>query len=484
MRRQRRVARGTVSFAGVTCLLGSVLFAGGVSAQNSVTTSSSTASSPTTSSPTTSSTKATTGSAPGAPAASLGLGAFTVEASASPVLLDLSLPTVLPLELQIGLARSAIKIDNQPLAVVEAAPFYVPLTAALGLLGGPEGLTDLIKKLLPEIIVGLPTILGKAKFTFDPKLIPIPPIPDLSNAPFEKFGCTAYFPGDPHVVACGGPVRNILGLTVRSSSGQASTSGDADDRSKTRADTVTKITGLSNSFLPISIGSIESSVSTRIVNGRVETSTQTVMTDVNVLGLVKFASLRSGATAALGGTADTASSGQQPCQITEAKVADVPVIIDEAGVRVDAVAVDSAGVQAATGPGKWALEHVVSDVLDELGVVVRGATAPKPTIGPDGSSIDVLSDCLEISWAAPESGSRVRVAIGQNTIKLSASLADPIVDIDDDAETPLAPKAEFQAVSFGGHDLRSVMPALGLLILLFPLLLRARRGSFSLPSRR
>lgn len=480
--RREGVRPGPAPFMlGLVCVLVSVLFASGVGAQSATTAPANT---PSSGSPTTTSANGTTSSTLGASTGSPGLGAFTVDASASPVVADLSLPTVLPLELQLGLARSAVKIDNQPLMVVDAAPLYVPITAALGLLGGAAGLSDLVQKLLPQIILGLPTILGKPKFTFDPKILPLPKIPDLSKAPFEKYGCTAYFPGDPHTAACGGPVHGVLGMTVRSSSGEASAAGDTDDRSKTQADSVTKIVGLSNSFLPISIGSVESSVSTRVVNGRVVTSTQTLMSDVNVLGLVKFASLRSGATAALGGTAESVSSGQQECQITEAKVADVPVTVSATGVQVDAAAAEATGLQAAAGPGRWVLNHVVSDVLRQLGVVVRGASSPKPTIAADGSSIDVLSDCLEISWAAPQSGSRVVINVGQNAIKLSASPADLPATTGGSTEPSSSPTPAFQAVAFGGHDLRAVMPALGLLVLSFPLFLRARRGSFSRHSRR
>lgn len=392
-------------------------------------------------------------------------GSYTVEATADPVLLEASLPTVLPLDVALGLAHSGVKIDNQPLVVVDTAPLYLPLIGALGILGGTAGLTDLVTKLLPNIIVGLPTIIGQPGFKLDPAQIPIPKIPDLSKVPFEKTACVAYFPGTPHEASCGGVVRNLAGTTVRQAAGQASSTGDIDDRASLQAQATTKVVGLTNSILPISVGSLSSSVSSKVVNGQITATTSIELTDVDVLGMLQFSRVTAGSTAALGGVPGSSSFRQDQCSMTKARVAGHAVSIEADGVRVTESGSGDVSVRSA--------QLEVDKLLGTLGVKVRPGKTSSPEVSPEGTSFSSMIDCVEISWSSPVSGSRARVVVGQNMLKLSAS--EPEAPID-----PLpSPDPLPRPVAFIGPDLRKAYPFFMLLVIGVPLLAQARRASLN-----
>lgn len=403
----------------------------------------------------------TTSSPPGPVAASPG--SYTVEAIADPVLLEASLPTVLPLDVALGLAHSGVKIDNQPLVVVDTAPLYLPLIGALGILGGTAGLNDLVAKLLPNIIVGLPTIVGRPGFNLDPAQIPLPKIPDLSKVPFDKTACVAYFPGTPHEVSCGGIVRNLAGTTVRQAAGQATSTGDVDDRASLQAQATTKVMGITNSILPISVGSLSSSVSSKVVNGQITATTSIELTDVDVLGMLQFSRVTAGSTAALGGVPGSSSFRQDQCSITRARVAGHAVSIEADGVRVTESGAGDVDVRSA--------QMEVDKLLGTLGVNVRSGKMSSPEVSPDGTSLSSTIDCVEISWSAPVSGSRARVVVGQNVLKLSASPPEAPIDL------PPEDDSRPRWVAFVGPDLRRAYPFFVLLVIGVPLLAQARRAS-------
>ena len=77
---------------------------------------------------------------------------FDVDASAAPVLVGLSAPSALPLDVAAGVGFSSAKLNSQPKGTAEAAPGYVPLLAALPLLGGTGALPAIGARLLPAPI--------------------------------------------------------------------------------------------------------------------------------------------------------------------------------------------------------------------------------------------------------------------------------------------------------------------------------------------
>lgn len=392
------------------------------------------------------------------------LSAYTVEATADPVLLEASLPTVLPLDVALGIAHTGVKIDNQPLVVIDAAPLYVPLTSALGVLGGVGGLNDLVTKLLPNIVVGLPTIIGQPKFNLDPAKIPIPKLPDLTKVPFDDLGCIAYAPGLPHEASCGGVLHDLAGLAARQASGNAAVTGDTNERTSIQTVANSKVLGISHSSLPISVGSLSSSVTSKVMDGRIMVTTNIDLVDVNLLGILEFSRITAGSTAALGGVSGSSSFQQDQCSISKARAAGHAVSVEADGVHVTASGTPGVDVRSA--------QLEVDQLLGTLGVKVRSGKTTAPEVAPDGTSHTSAIDCVEVSWAFPASGSRVRVVIGQNVLKVSAAPPDAPIE-----PAPDGSGSQPRPVAFIGPDLRDGYPFFVLLVVGLPLLARARSAS-------
>src|SRR5690606_39734932 len=98
------------------------------------------------------------------------------------------------------------------------APVFVPLLQDAGLLGGTGGLAALAVRLVPGLVVGLPTLFGLDPLPIDPSSVPLEPLAqalarqDLPGPP--PLGCTANFPDEPHEVECGGGAQNFFGYRV------------------------------------------------------------------------------------------------------------------------------------------------------------------------------------------------------------------------------------------------------------------------------
>lgn len=398
----------------------------------------------------------------GASGPAVGPESYTVDAMASPVYMELALPTVVPLDILVGVDYSAVKIDNQPYVTSVAAPLYLPLLGALPILLGTGGtINDLLTKLLPAVLVGLPTIIGGKPFPIDPATLPLPDLPDLSKVPFDKASCLAYFPGDPRKVACGGTLSGLV--SVKQASGQADTSGDPDDRASITANTATKVTGLGSSLLPISVGSLTSSVTSAVVDGKVTVATKLEMLDVNLLGLFSASRISSSSVATLGGVPGSGAGRSDTCEISRAKVAGRPVEIDPAGVRATGVGPGDADVGAA--------QVAIDGILSLLGVKIRPGRVTPTEISPEGTSLVTGVDCFELSWSNAKSGSRARVAIGQNRITLSAT--PPAEEM----EPSGPPGASPGGLAYAGHDLRDVYPFFAAFVIGIPFLARARSVS-------
>jgi hypothetical protein len=361
---------------------------------------------------------------------------FDVDASAVPVLIGASAPSALPLDVAAGVGFSGVKLNSQPKGTADAGPGYVPLAGALPLLGGPGALPGIGARLLPGLLVGFPTIVGLPPLPIDPTVVSPPNIPVLPAPPLPPVECIASVPGDTDPVSCGGPTQDILGFNVGAASGTATAQGDPTDPSTLRVDAAVRGAGFAasstNALLPVSVGSIASSASSYVKDGRVVAGVSTAVQDLSILGALRIPSLQTSVSAALDGTPGNAALQGERCTIAGATVAGVPVTIDGDGVHV-------AGQNQTLGSVLSPLNALVDSTLQQLGVTLKtlagtadpgsGQAAAFPgtaTISDDGTKVTASLACLQVSYKVPTSGSVVTVTFGSATVAMQAFTALPL----------------------------------------------------------
>jgi len=361
--------------------------------------------------------------------------AFDVDASAVPVLIGASAPSALPLDVTAGVGFSGAKLNSQPKGTAEAAPGYVPLAGALPLLGGPGALPGIAVRLLPGLLVGFPTIVGLPPVPVDPTLVPAPNVPVFPAPPAPPLECIASVPGDTEPISCGGPTQDVLGFSMGAASGTASAQGDPSDTSTLRVDAAVRGGGFSpapsNSLIPISAGSIASSATSYIKDGRVIAGVSTAVQDVSMFGAIKIPSMETSISAALDGTPENASLNGERCTITGATVAGVPVTIDGDGVHA---ATQDQSLGPVLDPGG----KVVQDTLNQLGVTLKtvaGSADPgraqvsgfpgEASISDDGTKVSASLACLQMVYKIPTSGSVFTFTFGTASLTMQAFTAFP-----------------------------------------------------------
>lgn len=327
---------------------------------------------------------------------------FFVQVSAAPLLIQVSAPVAVPFEIEIALAYSSVKLDNSPLVVSEAGPVHVPLVSGLGLLGGTESLGPLIKRLLPDIVVGLPRIIGLEGLPLDASKIPVPDI-DIKGLP--ELYCTSFFPGDPRVEDCALPGARLLGFELGSFSGRTATRGDPADVGSVSTDASASFGGFRPGpgapSLPIAIGGMSSSASARVVDGRLVARAELTIEGIDIAGVVNVPKTTASIEASLGGTADTASVTQHACTLSPGAV---PAARAAGEVLADEVVDAAAAGKPDLGSGQ----------------LVR-SVGKEPVLGADGSTLTAATACLDGSWSIPTSGTKIRIALGEIKLEMSAA---------------------------------------------------------------
>jgi len=352
---------------------------------------------------------------------------FDVTASAVPILVHVAAPSILPLNVDLGAIYSGVALNSQPSAAGEAGPGYVPLAGSLGLLGGAGALPQIGARLLPGLIVGLPTVFGLPPVPVPPPALPdVPVLPAPAPPPVE---CFSYYPGDPHQVSCGGPTQSLLGFDIAAASAATTSNGDPTDASQlsSRASATGAgfVPSAGNTLLPLSVGGAQSAATSSIVKNRITAGASTAVHDITIAGAIDIPSLRTSLSGALGGTAATASSTAEHCTVAGATVAGVPVTIAGDGVHA---AGHTTGLPIASA------NALVQQTLTNLGVTLRTLTKPGDfgmvgaqaapgsgvTVAADGTSLSGDQACLEVTYKIPTSGSVVTVRFGSVALKMTA----------------------------------------------------------------
>lgn len=357
---------------------------------------------------------------------------FNVRANALPVEIAISAPAALPLDVAAGLAYSGVSLNSQPLIVSEAAPVWVPLLGALGLLGGPGALFGIAAGLGPALVVGAPTLIGLPPLPIDTSLIPlgalVAPLSGLPVPTPPALGCFAYLPGDPSEASCGGPIQDVFGFKAQGASGHTEAEGDPDDPSSLKTKSSASAVGIDpaegNTLAPFSAGVARSSAFADVKDGRAQGGAVTSLTEIEIAGVLRIPTLDSGITGALGGSKSNASVSERRCSLAGATIGGIPVELRPDGFVIADQATLPLPLSTVTAQ--------LNGLLKQAGIVIGSGPADFGTIqvipypgettqlAEDGTQLDTTFSCLQVHYNIPASGTDVKVTLGKVAMRILA----------------------------------------------------------------
>ncbi|MGK2957317.1 MAG: hypothetical protein ACSLFB_02690 [Acidimicrobiales bacterium] len=382
---------------------------------------------------------------------------FVVETTASAIQLDLSAPTLLPLDINIGIGYAGTNFNSQPLIKTNAAPLYLPLLASLGLLGGWVGVPDLVIGLLPSLVVGLPTLWGLPQLPLDQKKLaetvePARPIlKDLWPKKEPVLGCESFYPGDVAQAECGGRAEDVLGFQINASGARTTVVGDPMDKSKMHTEATASVLEVKTvkkpGLVPFSTEFAKSSTAAKVEDGIVKAGVSTSLGEISIGGILKIAALESSVSAELGGTKETAAVSERRCKIVGASIMGIPIEFGDSGFTLANADKVPGGVNTAV--------KIANEALSKAGIIIGKAgeaSTPLPAAAPpaggatsgfdpgilkitpypgietkmaeDGTSMETNFGCLEIHYRVPVSGLDVKLNLGRVSLKMGAFI-DP-----------------------------------------------------------
>ena len=384
---------------------------------------------------------------------------YSVQAAGTGLLIEVSAPAALPLDVVAGIAYAQVGVNSQPRVQSTAAPVFVPLTGSLGLLGGTSGVLSVVIRLLPGLVVGFPSLVGLDPLPVDPSLLDVGPVADAAAdlplpAPPE-LGCTSQYPDEPREVECGGGVQDLLGYRVGAASARSSSAGVEDDpsslssRSDARAVGITP--GATLPLLPISAGAVAATSESKVIDGRITAVSSAGVSDLDLAGLLEIESVQASFSGALGGTADSLQE-QFECNIVGARAGG-----QDLELGTDAITIG--GEDTAVGGG--AVEGVVNDLLGLLGgevgpadlgtITVLPNPEPVTEISDDGTALSRRFGCLEVRYRNVTSGTDVRLTLGNVTVAMTAVNDEPFAPAPaSEGSSPSAPSGSSAVASGGG----------------------------------
>ncbi len=378
---------------------------------------------------------------------------FVVDTSGAAIQLDLSAPTLLPLDVNMGIGYAGTNFNSQPLIKTNAAPLYLPLLGSIGLLGGWAGVPDLVVGLLPGLVIGLPTLWGLPQLPLDADTLkagvaPVQPVlKELWPEKEPVLGCESFYPGDVAQTECGGSADDVLGFQVKSSGARTVVEGDPIDSSKLRTESSASVLAVKTvkkaGFIPFSAELAKASTAARVEDGVVKAGISTSLGEIVIGGILKIAALESSVTAELGGTKETAAVSERRCKIVGASILGIPIEFGDGGIRLANAAKLPLPVNGAM--------TIVNEGLRKAGIIIANAgetTAEVPTptgssagfdpgilkvtpypgsetkMAEDGTSMETNFGCLEIHYRVPVSGLDIKFNLGRVAMRMSAFI-DP-----------------------------------------------------------
>ncbi len=359
---------------------------------------------------------------------------FNVDIAATPLLIEISAPAALPLDVLAGVAYSQVGINSQPRLQSTAAPAFVPLLSDVALLGGPAGVLATVVRLAPGLVVGIPSLFGLDPIPVDPSTIDVGPLAQLVNGlPIPNappLGCTSYFPDVPREAECGGPVQDFFGFRLGAASARTTSDGDEADPATLAARSDASVVGLGaapgNSLTPFGAGTVASTAESKVIDGRITASAAAEIEEIDFAGQLTISGVKASFAAAMGGTSESMQQSPLSCEIGAVRLAGQRVALDQGGITV--------GDTTAPSP----LDPVLEDLTDALGAAgvpagpadfgsITITPNPRPTseVSEDGTQLTHRFGCLEIRYRIATSGTDVKLTLGHLAVTMSAYLDAP-----------------------------------------------------------
>ncbi len=354
---------------------------------------------------------------------------FSVNLAATGMLIEVSAPAVLPLDLLAGLSYAQVGVNSQPRIQSTAAPMYVPIAQDTGLLGGTSGVLAVVIRLAPGLVVGAPSLFGLEPLPADPSAIPVSPLADmvaglpLPGAP--PLGCSANLPDQPREAECGGGAQEFFGYRVGAGSARTTASGDENDPSTlaSRSDASVLSVGPASSVgvLPMRIGSLAATAEARIEQGRVVAAGSAAVGEVDIAGQFSLGSVSAQFAGALGGTQETFAQ-QLQCDIVGAEFGG-----EKLELGTESITFGGDGSALPIGDVLGAVDDLTSGLGGDVGpadlgtVTITPNPAPVSEVSPDGTSVQHRFGCLEVRYRIPRSGTDVRITLGNIAATVNAA---------------------------------------------------------------
>lgn len=353
---------------------------------------------------------------------------FSTQVAGTGMLIEISAPAALPLDVLAGVAYAQVGVNSQPRVQSTAAPLFVPLFDAFGLLGGTSGVLSVIVRLAPGLVVGAPSLIGLEPLPVDPTLVPVDPVADavgsLSLPDPPQLGCTSNFPDEPRHAECGGGAQDFFGYRVGAGSASTTSSGTIGDPSSLRSRSDARTTGITPGafapLAPISVRAVAATSESLVVDGRITAVSSAGASGIDVAGLLGIESVQASFSGALGGMAETLDE-QFECNITGVSAGG-----EEIELGADAITLGGTD----TDPGLEAVGGLLNDVVGAIGgevgpadfgtVTITPNPVPVTKVSEDGTSLERRFGCLEVRYRNATSGSDVRLTFGNVAVSMAA----------------------------------------------------------------
>lgn len=361
---------------------------------------------------------------------------FAIDTAATGMLIEVSAPAALPLDVLAGLSYAQVGVNRTGVRSA-ASPLFVPLVQDVALLGGPSGVLGIGARLAPGLVVGLPTLVGLDPLPVDPSIVPVEPLASfltgLPVPPIPPLGCTSAIPENPPIdlreAECGGGAQDFFGFRVGAASARTVAEGEVEDPSTLASRSDSSVAGISPSggqpFAPFSAAAMGATADGRILEGRAVTTASASVGSLDLAGAFGFESVEAAYAGAVGGTAETLEESVE-CNIVGAEFGGQAVKLG-----TDSLTVPGQELELPSGGGIGSVADLLGRLGGQLGPVDIGNVTitpnPEPVaeVSEDGTSVLRRFACLEIRYRILTSGTDVRITLGNIAVSLNAQSDTP-----------------------------------------------------------
>lgn len=361
---------------------------------------------------------------------------FSIDTAATGMLIEVSAPAALPLDVLAGLSYAQVGINSQPRIQSTASPLFVPLLQDVGLLGGTSGVLGIGVRLVPGLVVGLPTLIGLDPLPVDPSAVPVEPLAELATSlpvpDAPPLGCTSNLPDEPREAECGGGAQDFFGFRVGAASARTVAEGDTEEPSTLSSRSDASVGGVAPSggqpLAAVSAATMGATAEGGIVDGRAMTTASASVGGLDLAGQLQVGAVEARYSGATAGSAETFEEALD-CDLVGAELAGQSIALGTESLTIPGQEIGIPLADALAGlAGSLAGQGGQIGPADIGTVTITPNPAPVVEVSEDGTAVERRFGCLEIRYRILTSGTDVRLTLGNITVSLNAA--------DDEAFSP------------------------------------------------